>query len=147
MFYICILCSTGSGPAAYCVSVACNGVCFTSSTVECVIYVFCNILVYSNGFLSWLVYLFYTDSFVIFCVGPRVSVFLWMRLSVRGEFALLRTCTDFVLILKVATNCTDFVLILKVATNCTDFVLILKVATSCTDFVLILKVATSCTNY
>jgi hypothetical protein len=61
---------------------------FPSSTVECVIYVFCNILAYSNGFLSWLVYLFYTDSCVIFCVGPRLSVFLWMRLSVCGEFTL-----------------------------------------------------------
>jgi hypothetical protein len=29
---------------------------FPSSTVECVIYVFCNILAYSSGFLSWLVY-------------------------------------------------------------------------------------------
>jgi hypothetical protein len=29
---------------------------FPSSTVECVIYVFCNILAYSNGFLSRLVY-------------------------------------------------------------------------------------------
>jgi hypothetical protein len=61
---------------------------FFLQQVECVIYVFCNILAYSNGFLSWLDYLFYTDSCVIFCVGPRVSVFLWMRLSVRGEFTL-----------------------------------------------------------
>jgi hypothetical protein len=77
-----------SAPAAYCVSVAWNCLCFSSSTVECVIYVFCNILVYSNGFLSWLVYLFYTDSCVIFAWVLGYLCFLWMRLSVRGEFTL-----------------------------------------------------------
>jgi hypothetical protein len=32
-------------------------------------------------------------------VGPRVSVFLWMRLSVRGEFALHNQSKDQVYIL------------------------------------------------
>jgi hypothetical protein len=59
--------------------------------------------------MVFLVYLFYTDSCVIFCVGPRVSVFLWMRLSVRGEFPLHNSPrTDKRIHKNTATNCTNY---------------------------------------
>jgi hypothetical protein len=37
-------------------------------------------------------------------VGPRVSVFLWMRLSVRGEFAVCRACSEWYVIINTRWN-------------------------------------------
>jgi hypothetical protein len=48
-----------------------NGVCVSSSMVECVYLCF---LVCSSGFLRFVSYLLNIDSCVIFSVGPRVSV-------------------------------------------------------------------------
>jgi hypothetical protein len=47
-----------------------------SSTVECVSYVFCNILAYSNGFLSWIVLFLFRLVCNILRGSPGICVFV-----------------------------------------------------------------------